>query len=80
MSVGSSRLVKTSVRIQGTGVIGAVLLLFHSASAADLPDLAPVSLQVPELLFGPPNLEVTLVWGVTNRGTGAAEREWLDEV
>jgi subtilase family serine protease len=40
------------------------------------PDLVPVSLRVAWVLTGPPNLEVTLVWGVTNQGIGPAVREW----
>jgi hypothetical protein len=36
------------------------------------PDLAPIALPVPGVIRGPPNPPVTLVWGVTNRGSGPA--------
>jgi len=59
-----------------------IFFLLDSVWAADLPDLTPVSLQVPEVLTGPPNLEVTLVWGVTNHGIGPAigNSSWSDWV
>ena len=37
-----------------------------------LPDLAPVALQAPRTLTGPPHPWVTLSWGITNQGVGAA--------
>jgi subtilase family serine protease len=36
------------------------------------PDLAPISLQIPSDVTGPPNPNVTVVWGVTNQGVGPA--------
>jgi subtilase family serine protease len=45
------------------------------------PDLAPVQLQVPPVLTGPPNPMVTVVWGVTNQGTGPAVNwSWWDSL
>jgi len=37
------------------------------------PDLAPLGFQAPSLVTGQPYPEVTVVWGVTNQGLGAAE-------
>jgi hypothetical protein len=36
------------------------------------PDLVPLTGQIPRPITGPPYPEVTLVWGVTNRGVGPA--------
>jgi subtilase family serine protease len=47
------------------------------------PDLAPVLIQAPGTVTGPPNPSVTYVWGVTNQGTGAAlgyPGSWIDAV
>jgi hypothetical protein len=44
------------------------------------PDLAPVALQVPTVVTGPPNPSVTLVWGVTNESAGPAWGYWYDAV
>jgi hypothetical protein len=38
-----------------------------------LPDLAPLGFQAPSQVTGQPYPEVTVVWGVTNQGRGAAE-------
>ena len=43
-------------------------------------DLVPVIAQVPGVITGPPNPILSLAWGVTNRGTGAALGRWTDEV
>jgi hypothetical protein len=45
-------------------------------------DLAPVAFQAPPLVTGWPNPSVTLIWGVTNRGAGAAvaSQFWTDRV
>ena len=40
------------------------------------PDLAPIALQVPTNLSGPPYPDLTVVWGVTNQGTGSAIGNW----
>ncbi len=47
-----------------------------------LPDLAPVALQAPTQLTGPPNPVLNLVWGVTNWGGGAAQSDygWYDMI
>lgn len=46
------------------------------------PDLAPVALQLPNVLTSPPNPEITFVWGVTNQGLGAAigHYDWTDDL
>ncbi len=46
------------------------------------PDLAPIALQVPSTVVGPPNPSVTVAWGITNQGLGAAigDWAWYDEV
>ncbi|HYG33368.1 MAG TPA: CARDB domain-containing protein [Clostridia bacterium] len=47
------------------------------------PDLAPITFKAPRTVTGPPNPSMTLVWGVTNQGTGAARRPgwaWTDMV
>ena len=47
------------------------------------PDLVPLSLQVTNLVIGPPNPRVTFSWGVTNQGQGAAipnSDYWIDEM
>jgi subtilase family serine protease len=45
------------------------------------PDLAPLALQVPPVLTGPPNPTVSVVWGVTNQGTGpAVDWSWSDSL
>jgi subtilase family serine protease len=46
------------------------------------PDLAPITLRAPNFVSGGPNPKVTLVWGVTNQGTGPAspERPWQDVI
>jgi len=36
------------------------------------PDLAPISLRVPDVVSWPPDLGITIVWGVTNQGPGSA--------
>src|SRR5207302_4582103 len=43
-------------------------------------DLVPVAFQAPTLIDGPPFPTVTLVWGATNQGTGAALDSWFDDV
>jgi subtilase family serine protease len=45
-------------------------------------DLAPVALLAPSTITGPPYPTVTLVWGVTNSGTGPAigADYWYDDV
>jgi subtilase family serine protease len=40
------------------------------------PDLSPVALRVTNLVIGPPNPSLTVVWGVTNQGLGAAIGDW----
>ena len=61
---------KKLIRILCTSAIG---LLFNSVAFADgLPDLAPLALLVPDPLTAPPNPTVSIVWGVTNQGTGPA--------
>src|SRR5262249_24432561 len=50
------------------------------------PDLVPILVQPPNLVTGPPNPILTLVWGITNQGAGAAGGSgylpdyWYDEV
>jgi subtilase family serine protease len=44
------------------------------------PDLAPLALPEPNPLSGPPNPQITLVWGVTNQGTAMALNSWVDGV
>jgi subtilase family serine protease len=48
------------------------VLLVGSASGATLPDFVPVTIRVPSPLTAPPNPEVTIAWGVANRGLGTA--------
>jgi large repetitive protein len=43
-------------------------------------DLVPITSQVPGVITGPPNPTLSLAWGVTNRGTGAALGWWANEV
>jgi subtilase family serine protease len=45
-----------------------------------LPDLAPIGLQVPDPLIGPPNPSTTVIFGVTNQGTDTAYGWWYDSV
>src|SRR5262249_20165292 len=45
------------------------------------PDLAPIGLQVPSVLTGPPNLSLSVAWGVANQGIGLAQMNnaaWWD--
>lgn len=44
------------------------------------PDLAPITSLIPNMVTGAPNPRVTLVWGVTNQGTGPAiaSSPWLN--
>jgi subtilase family serine protease len=44
------------------------------------PDLAPLTVNVPATLTGPPNPRLTLSWGVKNQGTGSAKGGWFDSV
>ena len=55
-----------------------VPLAFHMTP----PDLATLALRAPSSVSGPPNPMVTLTWGVTNLGVGAAEGRygWSDIV
>jgi subtilase family serine protease len=43
-------------------------------------DLLPITSQVPAVITGPPNPILSLAWGVTNRGIGAALGDWVDNV
>ena len=43
-------------------------------------DLAPVVFQAPNVIDGPPYPQVTLVWGATNQGIGAALGNWYDQL
>jgi subtilase family serine protease len=51
-----------------------------------LPDLAPLALRAPTELTGPAYPAITLVWGVTNQGTGPAQSpyyysdSWVDQI
>jgi subtilase family serine protease len=42
------------------------------AVSLQLPDLAPLALVAPSLVSGPPYPTMTLVWGITNQGSGEA--------
>ncbi|MCX6926765.1 MAG: hypothetical protein NT154_26705, partial [Verrucomicrobia bacterium] len=44
------------------------------------PDLVPVMSQIPGVITGPPNPTLSLAWGVTNCGIGAALGDWEDDV
>jgi len=46
------------------------------------PDLTPLALQVPTAITGAPNSTVSVVWGVTNQGTGEAfaTGTWTDRL
>ncbi|HWH69812.1 MAG TPA: CARDB domain-containing protein, partial [Candidatus Sulfotelmatobacter sp.] len=44
------------------------------------PDLMPVVVSVPTVVTGPPNLSVTLLWGVTNTGAGETSTTRVDRV
>jgi subtilase family serine protease len=41
-------------------------------------DLAPIALRLPTVVTGPPNPSITVVWGITNQGSGAALGFWSD--
>jgi subtilase family serine protease len=43
-------------------------------------DLVPILSQIPGVITGPPNPTLSLAWGVTNRGIGAASWSWEDAV
>jgi len=45
---------------------------------ADLPDLVPLALQMPNPVVGPPNPQLTVISGVTNQGSGEAVGFWYD--
>ena len=47
---------------------------------AGLPDLAPVALQVPQTVSGSPNLTLSVVYAITNRGPGVAIGQWWDQI
>jgi subtilase family serine protease len=40
------------------------------------PDLAPIALQIPNVMTSPPNPEIDFVWGITNQGLGPAIGNW----
>ncbi|HZR20448.1 MAG TPA: CARDB domain-containing protein [Verrucomicrobiae bacterium] len=52
----------------------AISLDFQSTPA----DLAPIALQLPTVVTGPPNPSITVVWGITNQGSGTALGFWSD--
>jgi hypothetical protein len=54
------------------------VLILGSTSGAALPDFVPVTIRIPSLLAAPPKPEVTIVWGVANRGLGTALVSPLD--
>jgi subtilase family serine protease len=43
-------------------------------------DLVPITTQIPGIITGPPNPTLSLAWGVTNQGTGAALGWWENGV
>ncbi len=57
---------------------GGVLALCFQMVGADLPDLAPLALQMPNPVVGPPNPQITVISGVTNQGSGEAVGFWYD--
>ena len=53
--------------------------LFVSFNFQSTPaDLVPIALQLPTVVTGPPNPVVSVVWGVTDQGIGAAVGGWTD--
>src|SRR5437016_5844391 len=60
------------------GVASAQFMLCTALSA--LPDLTPVSLQIPPDITNVPNPLVQVVWAVTNQGVGEASGSWADGV
>ncbi|MCX6925709.1 MAG: hypothetical protein NT154_21230, partial [Verrucomicrobia bacterium] len=58
------------------------LMVVPVAFTIQPPDLAPVALQAPGNITGPPYPNVTFTWGVTNQGIGAAVgySYWFDSL
>jgi hypothetical protein len=56
------------------------LALACGAPAAELPDLAPILVDIPSTVTDSPNPQITLTWGSTNQGANVARRHVFDAV